>query len=204
MKARMSGLAGHVALVTGSSRSSGKAIAIRLVAEGADDVVNGRSREHCEQTAQKILEVTGRSRLVLVGDVTDKPFRVHRVPEAVRRFGFIDILVNNAWNGTRINRLENKTDEMVRAAFEMALYPALDLMNATFPMMRDRGWGRTISVASLNGVNAHVYTVDYITTKEALRTLTRSAAREWLRYGAVANIICPGARSDALSEIWGD
>ena len=87
---------------------------------------------------------------------------------------------------------------MFRAAFDVALFPALALMNAVFPLMRDRGWGRIINMASLNGVNAHLYTSDYNTAKEALRALTRSAAREWFRYGIVANIVCPGARSDRL------
>jgi NAD(P)-dependent dehydrogenase (short-subunit alcohol dehydrogenase family) len=196
-------LDGHVALVTGSSRSIGKAIAIRFALDGADVVINGRSAEHCERTAKFIEDAAGRRPLVIVGDVTSPELRNRLVAASVERYGFIDILVNNAWSGTRINRLENKIDHMFRAAFETAFFPALQLMNAVLPMMRDRRWGRIINVASLNGVNAHLYTSDYNTAKEALRALTRSAAREWFRYGVVANILCPGARSDRLDEMWG-
>ncbi len=197
-------LSGHVALVTGSNRSIGKAVAIRLAADGAEVVINGRSEEHCARTAKVLTERTGREPLVVVGDVTSAAVRARLISGAMERFGFIDILVNNAWSGTHINRLEAKPDQMFRAAMDMAFFPALALMTAVFPLMRSRGWGRIINVASLNGVNAHLYTADYNTAKEALRALTRSAAREWFRHGIVANVICPGARSDKLSEMWGE
>jgi NAD(P)-dependent dehydrogenase (short-subunit alcohol dehydrogenase family) len=63
--------------------------------------------------------------------------------------------------------------------------------------MKRQGWGRIISICSLNGVNAHMYTAEYNTAKEALRSLTRTAAREWARHGIVANVICPAAATAA-------
>jgi NAD(P)-dependent dehydrogenase (short-subunit alcohol dehydrogenase family) len=70
-------------------------------------------------------------------------------------------------------------------------------MQAVFPGMRERHWGRVINLCSLNGVNAHPYSVDYNMAKEALRTLTRTAAREWAPHGVCCNAICPGAATDA-------
>ena len=70
-------------------------------------------------------------------------------------------------------------------------------MQAAFPIMKAKGYGRIINICSLNGVNAHMGTADYNTAKEALRTLTRSAAREWAPTGVVANVICPGALTAA-------
>jgi NAD(P)-dependent dehydrogenase (short-subunit alcohol dehydrogenase family) len=73
-------------------------------------------------------------------------------------------------------------------------------MQAAFPHMRARGWGRIINMCSLNGVNAHMYSAEYNIAKEAVRTLTRTAAREWARHGITANAICPGAASAAYER----
>jgi len=73
-------------------------------------------------------------------------------------------------------------------------------MAAAFPHMRAKGWGRIINVCSLNGINAHVGTADYNVGKEALRTLTRSAAREWAGLGICANVICPAAASASFRQ----
>jgi NAD(P)-dependent dehydrogenase (short-subunit alcohol dehydrogenase family) len=70
-------------------------------------------------------------------------------------------------------------------------------MQAVFPGMKERGWGRVINMCSLNGVNAHPYSADYNMAKEALRTLTRTAAREWAPFGICCNAICPGAAAEA-------
>ena len=77
-------------------------------------------------------------------------------------------------------------------------------MQATYPHMKKRGWGRVINMCSLNGVNAHVGTLEYNAAKEALRTLTRTAAREWAPTGVVVNALCPGAKSAAFRRVMGD
>jgi NAD(P)-dependent dehydrogenase (short-subunit alcohol dehydrogenase family) len=73
-------------------------------------------------------------------------------------------------------------------------------MNSAFPHMKARRWGRIINMCSLNGVNAHVGSADYNVGKEALRTLTRTAAREWAPFGICANILCPAATSAAFER----
>ncbi len=64
-----------------------------------------------------------------------------------------------------------------------------------------KGRGNIINLCSLNGVNAHIGTAEYNGAKEALRALTRTAAREWAQYGIVANVICPGAKSAAFRAL---
>ena len=71
-------------------------------------------------------------------------------------------------------------------------------MQAAFAGMKAQGWGRVINVCSLNGVNAHPYTAEYNSAKEALRGLSRTAAREWAQYGICVNILCPAARTPAF------
>jgi NAD(P)-dependent dehydrogenase (short-subunit alcohol dehydrogenase family) len=77
-------------------------------------------------------------------------------------------------------------------------------MRAALPHMRARGWGRVINICSLNGVNAHMGTLEYNAAKEALRALTRTAAREWAPYGVTVNAICPAAKSAAFMRALGN
>ena len=101
--------------------------------------------------------------------------------------------MNNAWGGGRIGRVEYKTDELIDHGMAVGFRGPLWAMQAAFPTMKAKGYGRIINICSLNGVNAHMGTLEYNTAKEALRTLTRTAAREWAPTGVVANVICPGA-----------
>jgi NAD(P)-dependent dehydrogenase (short-subunit alcohol dehydrogenase family) len=74
-------------------------------------------------------------------------------------------------------------------------------MQAAFPHMKAKGWGRVVNICSLNGVNAHMGTLEYNSAKEALRAATRTAAREWAPTGVVCNIICPAAKSSAFRRV---
>jgi NAD(P)-dependent dehydrogenase (short-subunit alcohol dehydrogenase family) len=74
-------------------------------------------------------------------------------------------------------------------------------MQACYPLMRDAGRGRIVNLCSLNGVNAHIGTLEYNCAKEALRTLTRTAAREWAPHGIVVNAICPAAKTAAFHRV---
>jgi NAD(P)-dependent dehydrogenase (short-subunit alcohol dehydrogenase family) len=74
-------------------------------------------------------------------------------------------------------------------------------MQHAFPTMQANGYGRVINICSLNGVNAHMGTLEYNTAKEALRAATRTAAREWAATGIVLNVICPAAKSFTFNEV---
>ena len=84
----------------------------------------------------------------------------------------------------------------------MTVFAAKWAMQAVFPVMKAKGWGRIVSMCSLNGVNAHMYSADYNVGKEALRAFTRTAAREWAGYGITANIVCPAAVSAAYKRLY--
>jgi NAD(P)-dependent dehydrogenase (short-subunit alcohol dehydrogenase family) len=115
--------------------------------------------------------------------------------------GPVDILVNNAWRGSGVQRIENKTDEQFDVALRMGVYAAQWSMRAALPHMKAQGWGRVVNIASLNGVNAHMGSADYNVAKEGLRALTRTAAREWARYGICCNVICPAALAESTRRI---
>ncbi|MER5276037.1 SDR family oxidoreductase [Streptomyces sp. NPDC002809] len=191
-------LAGRVAIVTGAGDGIGAAVARRFAADGARVLVAELNEETGRATAD---EIGGR---FVRTDVSDKAQVLAMVDTAVREWGSVDILVNNAWGAGNVGRVENKTDEMMARGLGVGFYGPFWAMQAAFPHMRERGWGRVVNMCSLNGVNAHVGTLEYNAAKEALRTLTRTAAREWAPTGVVVNAICPGAKSAAFRRMTND
>jgi NAD(P)-dependent dehydrogenase (short-subunit alcohol dehydrogenase family) len=186
-------LQGRVALVTGGGEGIGRGIVRRFVDEGAQVMLADINAELGAQTAAEL----GAS--FVECDVSTGAAAA--VEATVSAFGTIDILVNNAWGGGELSRVENKTREGFERGFGVGFFGPYDAMKAAFPVMKAKGYGRIISMCSLNGVNAHIGSVEYNAAKEALRTLTRTAAREWAATGIVANVICPAAVSAALERV---
>ncbi|MFM7067227.1 MAG: SDR family NAD(P)-dependent oxidoreductase [Gammaproteobacteria bacterium] len=196
----MQRLSKRVAVVTGAGDGIGRAIARRLAAEGAAVVVAEFDRGSGEQAATEIMAAGGRA-LFHETDVGDKASLLAMLSAGEARFGGIDILVNNAYRGSGTARVERKTDAEFATALAMGLWACQWTMQAVLPHMRAQGWGRVINVGSLNGVNAHMGSADYNVTKEALRALTRTAAREWAPFGITCNVICPAAVSAAVRRV---
>lgn len=184
-----------VAVVTGAGDGIGKGIARRFAAEGARVVVAEVDAERGRAVAE---EVGG---LFLHTDVTVREQVEAMVATTVDTWGRVDILVNNAWGAGTVGRVEHKTDEMLHRGFAMGYYGPFWAMRAVFPHMRAQGWGRVVNMVSLNGTNAHMGTVEYNSAKEALRALTRTAAREWAPTGVVVNALAPGAKSAAFRRV---
>ncbi|MEU8139514.1 SDR family NAD(P)-dependent oxidoreductase [Streptodolium elevatio] len=189
----------RVAVITGSGAGIGRGIARKMAAEGARILVNDIRPEAAEAAAEEIRKDFGVDVLVVPADVTVKDQATGLVTAAVERWGRIDVLVNNAWGGGRINRLENKTDELLDHGLHMGLWSGWWTMREAFPHMRGAGGGSIVNICSLNGVNAHQFTAEYNIAKEALRALTRTAAREWAPHQIRANVICPGAKTEAFA-----
>ena len=196
----MDRLGGKVALVTGAGKGIGAAIAARLAADGAAVVVAELDERSGPETVARIEADGGRASFVHT-DVTDRDAVLAAADSAVGTYGSLDVLVNNAWGGGAMVRLEHVTDEQLAHGLDMAFWAAAWSMRAAFPLMRDAGGGSIINLCSLNGVNAHPFTSPYNIGKEALRSLTRTAAREWARHGIRANALCPGAATAAYNAV---
>ena len=194
----MGRLEGQVALVTGAGEGIGLGIARRMAGDGAAIVVAERNEDTGAAAARELQDQFGVGASFIATDVTDKAQVEAAVRHAVEVHGRLDAVVNNAWGGGTMSRLEHKTDEQMEHGLRMAFWPAYWSMQAAFPVMRDQGRGRIINICSLNGVNAHPFTAEYNTGKEAVRSMTRTAAREWARHGITANVICPGAKTTSF------
>jgi NAD(P)-dependent dehydrogenase (short-subunit alcohol dehydrogenase family) len=196
----MSRLQGRTAIITGAGAGIGKGIARRLAREGASILVAEYNADTGAQCARELRDEFGVDAGFLQVDVGSKEQVEAMVATAARQFGSADILVNNAGGGGFMGRFEHHTDEILRKSFDVNFYAGYWAMQAAFPLMKARQWGRIINICSLNAVNAHPYTMNFNAAKEALRGLTRTAAREWARHGICANVICPAAASDAYQK----
>ena len=196
----MGRLEGKVALITGAGQGIGRGIARRYAREGARVLVAEIDAETGARTAEELAALGGEGHFVAT-DVGERAAVDAAVAEAVTRWGRVDVLVNNAWAGPPLGRVEWKTTEEMEQALRVGFLSNFWSMQAVFPHMKRQGGGRIINLCSLNGVNAHMYTVHYNAAKEAVRALTRTAAREWARHEILCNAICPAAATEAYRKV---
>jgi NAD(P)-dependent dehydrogenase (short-subunit alcohol dehydrogenase family) len=194
-------LDGKVAVITGGGAGIGRGIARRFAAEGAKLLIAEISQSWGERTTAELQDEFGAEAQFVGTDVCSKDQVERMVRVAAERWGRLDILVNNAWGGGGLARLEHKTDAAMAHGLDMAFWAGFWAMQGAFPTMRAQGWGRIVNLCSLNGVNAHQFTAEYNVGKEALRALTRTAAREWARHGICANILCPAAETESSRRL---
>jgi NAD(P)-dependent dehydrogenase (short-subunit alcohol dehydrogenase family) len=186
----------RVAVVTGAGQGIGRGIARRFAREGCRVVVAERDRATGRRTVDE-LEALGAEAAFVATDVGIEAEARGAVTAAVERYGRLDVLVNNAWGGGTVKRLEWKALADVQHGLDVGFLAAFWTMQEAFPVMRAAGGGSIVNLCSLNGVNAHMFTLEYNAAKEALRTLTRTAAVEWGRHGIRCNAICPAAATEA-------
>ena len=183
-------LDGRVALVTGTSRGLGQAIALALGEAGAAVVCTARVLAQAEATAASIRAAGGRA-VALPLDVARAGDADASVRRAQTELGAVDILVNNA--GVT---LEKKSVEVTDEEWDRVLATNLTGMfrcaRAVAPGMIERGRGKIINVGSMYGRLGVPRYAAYCTTKAAIDGLTRSLAAEWARHGIQVNCLAPG------------
>jgi NAD(P)-dependent dehydrogenase (short-subunit alcohol dehydrogenase family) len=194
-------LEGKVAIVTGASRGVGKGEAMALAKEGARVALVARDRERLEATASEI-EAIGADVLPLVCDVRSVDQVNDTVAAVVARWGTVDILVNNAQIIYAPHAFEAWTEEEVRATWESGALATWAFMVACFPYMKDRG-GRIINTCSATGHgNPGSRLCGYAAAKEAIRSFTRTGAREWGQYRITVNAISPMAKTETTVQVF--
>ena len=187
----------RVAVITGAGEGIGRGIASAFVKEGAKVVI----AEINVELGNAAVSELGENAIFVETDVSVKEENERMIAAAVDQWGTVDILVNNAWGGGVISRVESKSPELMEHGLNVGFLGPLWAMVAAHPIMKEQSYGRIVNLCSLNGVNAHMGTVEYNSAKEALRSATRTAAREWAPLGITANIICPAAKSASFFRV---
>ncbi len=184
-------LTGRVALVTGSTRGIGRAIAETLAAAGAHVAVTGRDAPRAEAAAAEIAAahgVTARGYAADVGEVAQCTALVEQVE---RDFGQLDILVNNA-GLTRDNLIMRLKDDDWDAVINTNLRGAFATCRAASRGMMKRRSGRIVNLASVVGLMGNKGQTNYAASKAGLIGLTKSLAKELGSRGVLANVVAPG------------
>ncbi len=187
-----------IAVVTGAGQGVGQGIALALAGEGAAVAVLGRTPEKLTQTCELITERGGRA-VPFAVDVTDLEAIPEVVDRVVEELGGVDILVNNAYNGA-YGPLATMSDRQFQKGFASGPFASFAFMRACHPEMKKRGGGDIINLVTSAMVRWDPTTYGaYAASKQALRSLTRSAAVEWGPDGIRALSIAPHALSPGLA-----
>jgi len=184
-------LLGQAALVTGASRGIGRAVALALAEAGANVAIGYRSRADEAEDVLREVNRRGREGIVIAGDVADPAVPAALVEAAVKRWGRLDVLVNNA-GITRDNLVMRMSEADWDAVISTNLKaPFLACKAALRPMLKQR-YGRIVNVSSLAGVAGNAGQANYSAAKAGLIGLTRALAREVGSRNITVNAVAPG------------
>ena len=186
-------LAGKIALITGGARGTGEQTARLFVAEGERVAIG----DVLEAEGRAVAKELGDAACFVKLDVTSEASWQHAIEETQARFGGLNVLVNNAGLLHR-GPLEDTTPEVFERLFRVnQLGPFLGI-KAAAPLMKAGGGGSIVNISSIDGLTAHNNLVAYVSTKWALRGITRVAALELGVHGIRVNAVCPEVGGPAM------
>ncbi len=181
----------QVALVTGSSRGIGRAVAARLAGDGYRVVINYRSQQaQAEELVQEI-EKTGGTAIAIAADVSQADEAQFLIDQTVKTFGSIDVLVNNAGinkDQLMIRISNDEWNQLINTNLSAAFYCS----RAAVRQMMRKKYGRIINISSVVGINGNAGQVHYAAAKSGLLGLSASIAREYGPRGITSNVVAPG------------
>ena len=187
-------LSGQVAIVTGCSTGLGVQMAKALASQGANIVVVARRQNLIEQVAKEITDEFWVETLPVVCDITDTQAVEAMVDAALKKFGRIDILINNAGTGA-VAPAEDITDEQFDNEMQIDLFGSFRVARSVAKKaMIPAEYGRIINIASMYGLvgNKVAGSAPYHAAKGGVVNLTRALAAEWGKHNITVNSICPG------------
>ena len=195
-------LTGKVAIITGSSKGIGKAVAQGLAENGAKVVISSRKQEAVDAVAEEFrkmdLEAIG-----IACHIGDPEQRKQLVAKTMAHYGSIDILVNNAAINPYYGPLEGSDDAIFDKIMNVNVKAPWSLSNLVQTHMKAQGSGSIINISSVEGIHPGFQLGLYSMTKSAMIMMTKNQAKEWGRYGIRSNAVCPGLIKTKFSEsLW--
>ena len=186
---------GKVAIISGCGAGLGLGLGKALAREGAIVCGMARRKDKIMAAGEEFKKISGDS-FVMVGDVGKREDVDTFVAEVVKKFGTVDIVINNAMSMVYSSVAET-TDEDLEKIMRSAAYGSLYMMQAAFPYLKEKG-GKVVNFGSEQDRQGSIGTCAYAMAKAACLGLTRSAAMEWAQFNIQVNAICP----TAVSESW--
>lgn len=189
----------RTALITGSGRNIGRAIALHLAKAGYNIVLNGsRDRAACEEVAAKVSDLGGEA-MIEMCDIGERGKVIAMAKSAIDRFGSVDVLINNAairTNGDFLTISEEEWGKIIDINFNSAFH----LARACIPGMLDKGWGRVVNFTGMNAQQGYAGKSAVSVSKHALWGMTKSLSKEFGPRGITTNIISPGTIPDESTD----
>ncbi|MBU2135626.1 MAG: 3-hydroxybutyrate dehydrogenase [Alphaproteobacteria bacterium] len=194
------GIAGHVAIVTGSTSGIGFALASALAEQGVHVILNGLGDPAQIETNRRELQARTNASIRYHGADMTRPNEIaDLVDYAAREFGRLDILVNNA-GIQHVSPIEDFPPEKWDALIAIILSSAFHATKAAVPIMKAQGRGRIVNIASAHGLVASPFKSAYVAAKFGVVGLTKAVGVELARTGVTCNAICPGYVKTPLVE----
>lgn len=204
----MSKLIDKVAIVSGSGRGIGREIALKLASEGAAVVVNDLDAEPAEAVVNEIVAAGGRA-IACVGSVTEMDFGTRFVGIALKTYGRLDIIVNNA-GYTWDNVIQKMTDDQWSAIMDVHVNAPFRILRAAADYFREAAkaeaeagqevFRKVVNISSVSGVMGNAGQANYSAAKAAINGLTKALAKEWGRYKVCVNSVAFGLIKTRLTE----
>jgi NAD(P)-dependent dehydrogenase (short-subunit alcohol dehydrogenase family) len=183
-------LQGKVALITGGDSGIGRAVAVLFAREGADLAILYLNENEDAQETKRLVEREGRACLTIAGDVGDPGFCRSAIDQAVRRFGRLDVLVNNAAEQHPKQEIEEITPEQIDRTFRTNIFGYFYMVQAAMPHLK-KGTA-IINTTSVTAYRGSSELLDYSATKGAIVAFTRSLAQKLAGEGIRVNGVAPG------------
>ncbi|RED41640.1 SDR family NAD(P)-dependent oxidoreductase [Paenibacillus sp. VMFN-D1] len=189
-------LQGKVGIITGSASGIGKGMALAMAKEGAHIAIVDVNEEKGKDTLAEINQYT--EGMLFIKDISKQESAHEIVADVVKRFGRLDILVNNAHVSRQAPFMET-TQELFDLSFGTGFYPTVHFMQAAYPELK-KTKGKVINFASGAGIDGQVTQTSYAAAKEAIRGVSRVAANEWGPEGINVNLISPIALTPGVEQ----
>ncbi|MFC2087996.1 3-oxoacyl-[acyl-carrier-protein] reductase [Calditrichota bacterium] len=187
-----------VAIITGSGRGIGKAIALKLAQHGANIVISDVDENTANQTVDEI-KTTGVDVIMVKADVSKLDSANNLIGKTLEKFGKIDILVNNA-GITRDNLVMRMSEEEWDSVIAVNLKGAYNCIRAATKTLLKQRSGRIVNIASVVGQMGNAGQANYAAAKSGIIGLTKSVAKEFASRGILVNAVAPGFIQTAMTE----